>query len=69
MTWTHPTPGPHVIRVTVSDGAETVDASLDDFLVAEPADTGDSGGVPGDSSGADPGEEATVSSVAEPRRE
>ena len=66
VTWTHPTPGPHVIRVTVSDGAETVDASLDDFLVAEPADAGDSGGVPGDSSGAEPGEEATVSSVANP---
>jgi len=70
VTWANPTPGSHAIRVTVSDGAETVETSLDDFQIAEAGDAGDSGGVPGvvpgDPSGDEPAGGETVTSAANP---
>ena len=65
VTWTNPTPGPHQIRVTVSDGAETVETSLDDFLIAD-AGTGETSDatavVPGDA-GQDTEAPGSVSTV------
>ena len=51
VTWTNPTPGPHQIRVTVSDGVETVETSLDDFLIAEAATPATRAGPPESSPG------------------
>ena len=66
LTWPNPPAGPHEIRVTVSDEAETVEASLDDFPVAEPG----GGDGPENGPGADPDEGGQVdevtSSVANP---
>lgn len=66
LTWPNPTSGSHEIRVTVSDGAETVEASLEGFPVTEPAGSGG----PGDGAGTDPDEgepiDEVTSSVANP---
>lgn len=60
QTWTNPTPGLHEIRVTVSDGAETVETFLDDFLIAD-AGTGDSADdTGGGQNPEDPGSASTV---------
>ncbi len=73
VTWANPTPGPHQIRVTVSDGVETVETSLNDLQIAEADDASDSGGTlgaePGNSSEDDPGGGETVTSAANPPTE